>query len=491
MKSIMIEINGPVTGEKFVFVFVGEEGDIFTFNHWSQIADRAHKLRISRKSVQQFLRNAAIHPPYTIYENVLMLPVGSSVLIDPASGSIQWRNNFKFLDRDSRQDSVSTVNEFETRMVNAFAPIVNQSRPVYVMQSAGKDSAAMLLGLRKSGAENVTCLTYEANYRDRESGPAKKIAESLGFKHIVVEPDYKAEYEALNRFSGQSYGITGDFALLPYVRVNDSIIPNSSVLVDGLGNDMYMGYVSPSIERRLMKCSMPRLKAFEPTTFFRDNRLSYAQFSLFLEPYERVFPGTRLSIPEIRELTGHNYVDNNVEYFRHLYKTLDKDDFRVAVRARLCDSSQFQMKGELASDAFGNSIYFPFSNPDLVDYYFNLPLQERYDKANRLNKALLRKYIGERISVDEYFITKSGFRYDICQFVRENSSDIEELIVGCDAFVSSFSEKWIKSALNYVDNYAIASKIYVAVVLSSWIKAHPYPYSDTHVADSFDWYGLG
>jgi 7-cyano-7-deazaguanine synthase in queuosine biosynthesis len=59
------------------------------------------------------------------------------------------------------------------------------------MQSAGKDSAAMLLGLHEQGIKNVYCVTYEANFRDTVSDATKKIADSLGFKHTILYPDYE------------------------------------------------------------------------------------------------------------------------------------------------------------------------------------------------------------------------------------------------------------------------------------------------------------
>jgi hypothetical protein len=59
------------------------------------------------------------------------------------------------------------------------------------MQSAGKDSAAMLLGLHEQGIKNVHCVTYEANFRDTVSDATKKIADSLGFKHTILYPDYE------------------------------------------------------------------------------------------------------------------------------------------------------------------------------------------------------------------------------------------------------------------------------------------------------------
>src|SRR5690606_38859113 len=104
-----------------------------------------------------------------------------------------------------------------------------------VMQSAGKDSAAMLLGLKAAGINHAKCITYEASFRDMESAPARRIAESLGFEHQTVEPDYKKEFKLLKQYQMGAYGITGDFALIPYLAVNAMLEGNDATIIDGLG----------------------------------------------------------------------------------------------------------------------------------------------------------------------------------------------------------------------------------------------------------------
>jgi len=45
-------IEGPKTGEKFVFVFIDIEGEeVYAFNHWRQIESRSAKLKISKTSI--------------------------------------------------------------------------------------------------------------------------------------------------------------------------------------------------------------------------------------------------------------------------------------------------------------------------------------------------------------------------------------------------------------------------------------------------------
>lgn len=482
----MYSVHGPQTGEKFVFVFFSNNGDVEVFNRWSELIKFEKELKVSRKSISMFLRNGLIYPPYTIYSNVIMLPVGSSIEVDIKNGIYKWHNNFNYLDKHSREDSEPDSSHLLSLMSDSFKHLALEERKIYVMQSAGKDSAAMLLGLKEAGV-NASCITYEANYRDKESGPAKKIAESLGFSHQTLEADYEKEFELLMKYQKNAFGITGDFSLLPYIAANGTLIDEDSIVIDGLGNDMYMGYVSPKLERILMKLSLPSLKKFEPSIDFKDERFSYAKSCFFLHPYERLFPGTRLSTPEIESFLGTAYTDENASYFDELYKNLDKDDFRVQVRARLCDSTQFQMKGELSCDAFGNEIYFPFSNEKLVDYYFNLPIQSRYDKPNVQNKTLLRKMIGELISEDEFFKTKSGFRYNMPEFISVNFSNIVQEIISCKLYDATIVENWLNKFSTNLSNYVVASKIYILLVMASWYNSHNFDLVDEHIADKFDW----
>jgi hypothetical protein len=96
-----MEYKGPLTCEKFVFLLFKNDGEVIEFNHWSEISNYKEQLKISKQSIQFFLRNSCIFPPYTIYLNVLMLPTGSPVEIDVENDIYKWANNFRFLDEHS------------------------------------------------------------------------------------------------------------------------------------------------------------------------------------------------------------------------------------------------------------------------------------------------------------------------------------------------------------------------------------------------------
>jgi len=313
------------------------------------------------------------------------------------------------------------------------------------------------------------------------------MANGLGFNHQTIEPDFKLEYELFKSYQLKTLGITGDFALIPYIHANSKYIKEGSIVIDGLGNDMYMGYVSPKIERILMLLSMPKLKHFEPFLCINNEYISYLLSSVFLHPYERLFPGSKLSAPEISKITGNKYKDRHNQYFDDLYKTLDKDDFRVAVRSRLCDNTMFQMKGELSSSAYNNEIFFPFTDPELVDYYFNLPMEFRYNKKEGINKVLLRKLIGEKIEIDDFFKVKSGFRYDMPSFISTNFPEIKNDILNCKLFNSNEIESWLYSVEKVKNNYVVSCKIYIVTTLATWFNANEFEITSDHIVDKITW----
>ena len=485
----MYKFIGPVTGEKFVFLFFRENGEIIEFNHWSQIINYKDELKVSSKSVQFFLRNSCIFPPYTIYANVIMLPIGSSVEVDIEQNIYNWTNDFKFLDECSRQNSLPSTKTLKTLIGDAFTDLKEKSNKVYMMQSAGKDSTAMLLGLQEVGFTDVHCVTYEASFRDSESDAAKKIAESLGFEHTILYPDYQKEFDALLKYQENALNITGDFSMMPYIAANYSVFEKNSIVIDGLGNDLYMGYVSNKLERRIMKYSMPSLKRFEPSKFTSNEVINYGLSCLFMEPYERLVPGTKLSSSEIENFTGNSFVDEHKGYYRSKYKELDRDDFRAAIRARSCDSTMFQMKAELTTNGFGNQVYFPFSNKNLVDYYFNLPQSERYDKPNGVNKKLLRDMLNEFVEIDDFFKVKSGFRYNMQEFISKNKAKLQEEMLNCDLLDNAYIKKWFEKHLNCKRiNYTSACKAYVLLIFATWRNRNILPVVDEHIADKFNWY---
>ncbi len=483
-----MQFFGPITGEKFVFLLIRGD-DIIEFNHWSQIKEYETELKISKSSIQIFLRNGCIYPPYTIYSNVLMLPIGTKLTIDIINNFYKWENDFCFFDQHSKQDSEPSTSKLKSLIANSFACLKKEIKPIYMMQSAGKDSTAMLLGLHEQGIQNVHCVTYEANFRDTESDAAKKIAESLGFEHTILYPNYEAEFDAFLEYQENSVNITGDFSMLPYIAANKSFFESDSLVIDGLGNDLYMGYVSNKLERSIMKCSLGNFNYLEPSKFTSNEVINYAISSIFMKPYERLFPGTRLSTNEIENFTHNKFIDYDALYFSKQYRNLDKDDFRAAIRARFCDSSMFQMKAELTTNSFGNEVYFPFSNKELVDYYFNLPLEDRYDKANRCNKKLLRSMLNEYVEVDDFFKVKSGFRYNMPEFITINREKIKNEIIECDLLDKVYSRRFFAIHLDAQKvNYTSACKIYILLVFASWRNRNKLAVLDGHIADKIDWY---
>ncbi|AAZ26171.1 asparagine synthase-related protein [Colwellia psychrerythraea] len=484
-----MEFYGPITGEKFAFLLFRDNGEVIEFNHWSQVKEYKSELKISKSSIQIFLRNGCVYPPYTIYSNVLMLPIGTKLTIDIKNDIFKWENNFCFLDRHSKQDSKPSTSKLKTLIANSFAHLKKEVKPIYMMQSAGKDSTAMLLGLHEQGIQNVHCVTYEANFRDTESDAAKKIAESLGFEHTILFPNYEAEFDALLEYQENAVSITGDFSMLPYIAANKSVFKSDSLVIDGLGNDLYMGYVSNKLERSIMKCSLGNFSYLEPSKFTSNEVINYAISSIFMKPYERLFPGTRLSSSEIENFTDNKFIDDDAIYFSKQYNNLDKDDFRAAIRARFCDSTMFQMKAELTTNSFGNEVYFPFSNKELVDYYFNLPIEERYDKANSCNKTLLRSMLNEYVEVDDFFKVKSGFRYNMPEFITINKEKIKKEIIECDLLEQDYSNRFFAKHLDVQKvNYTSACKAYILLVFASWRNRNKLAVVDGHVADKFDWY---
>lgn len=485
----MHKFIGPVTGEKFVFLLFKNDGEVIEFNHWDEIIAQKEQLKVSQQSIQFFLRNSCVFPPYTIYSNVLMLPIGSSVEIDVENDIYKWTNDFHFLDEHSTQSSVPSTKKLKSLIGQAFTHLNDENRNLYMMQSAGKDSTAMLLGLHEQGIKNVHCVTYEASFRDTESDAAKKIAESLGFKHTILYPDYKKEFDALLEYQENALNITGDFSMMPYVAANKSVFEKGSIVIDGLGNDLYMGYVSNKLERRIMKCSLAAFNYMEPSKFTSSEVINYGLSSLFMQPYERLIPGTKLSSSEIESFTGNDFKDKHAPYFYQKYEELDQDDFRAAIRARFCDSTMFQMKAELTTNSFGNEVYFPFSHNELVNYYFNLPLDERYDKPNGVNKKLLRDMLNEYVDVDDFFKVKSGFRYNMQEFIAQNKARIKEEILSCDLLDENYSLKWFKKHLDCNSiNYTSACKAYVLLVFASWRNRNQHLVVQEHIADRFDWY---
>ena len=89
------------------------------------------------------------------------------------------------------------------------------------------------------------------------------------------------------------------------------------------------------------------------------------------------------------------------------------------------------MKARVSGECFDVRAVFPYSDPELSDYYFNLPEPDRFDRATLTNKILLRRMLREKLDYDDELLGKRVFEFDGVGFLSDHRALVEREIFDC------------------------------------------------------------
>jgi asparagine synthetase B (glutamine-hydrolysing) len=345
------------------------------------------------------------------------------------------------------------------------------------MQSAGKDSTGMLLAIAAAGrGGDVRAATYDAGLREQEAVPAAELSRRFGIRHRAVQADPRAELDLWLRFAERAPAICADVALFAYLRVLAHEDVDGGVVLDGLGNDAYMGYVEPRRDALLGSVALARhLPAVwgraEPPGF--GARVAYLWKTAQMYPAERCLAGSRLAPSTVRRLVPVETAF--ADYFArldHAHRALSPLDFRSYVRGRIFDGAMTMPKGRLAAGSRGARAVYPYCDADLIEYCFHLPPADRYDRHRRRNKVALRRLLSSEVGDAPYLRQKGSFRFDVVRFVAANEHAIRnELAAGAPFFREL--DRWADFLLRRKASYVHAYELLTLFMLASWLVRRP------------------
>ncbi len=371
--------------------------------------------------------------------NVYSLTFGDTLTIrTPLDGAPVVTNEYAFpyLSALSRNDSVPSTDTLFHLLCEAVDEHLGSASGSVLMLSSGKDSTSILLALAELGRKNVRALTYVAGTANDEDDYAEPLAKRFGIPHMTVRLDNDPKYikSALIHYFENTPFPGLDKTQIPYVLSLDAGGISSEVVLDGSGNDLYMGHVlgnydriklSYNVSRFVPNSSINLLSHVSPLTYFFKTRSETCFPGYYLKPSTiELLLGTR-------DLTQGYWAESDRKN-----KELDMFDFRIAIRVRHYDTNQVILKACTAAAALGVAIEFPWSNEKIADYYFNLPEPDRFDRNGCVNKILLRRMLRERLQYPDATIGKRFFEFQLAPFMAAHRKFVIDEIFACDLWQS-------------------------------------------------------
>lgn len=432
-----IVLEADLAAEKPIYLFLSEKKDLLLYSD-SIVELLNHPklprpLQVSREGVSFLLQSGVIPPPKTIYENIYILGITHRVEISIHNNEL----NIRFIDRfsffnENRKKSRELIPD-EDFILDLLAGAVSQrfvvDQPAYFFHSAGKDSNMIALALAKAGWQRkILSVTYKSDKGDDESTYVKKISDYLGFKHEVLSiPDKfgKEIYNSIKDFFYETPLLSLDNATLAYSVMGRQFDFSNSNIIDGTGNDVYLGYIPTKTEFYRQK-RFNMLKKFKSITeyLYSENRLR----------------GLTKTRSEWAGIKGFSYRDSREIYSKSrkifpYWLSLDQDlstydylDLRSYVRGSIIDPEIYARKIRNFADTNNANLIFPWMNQKVAQYFAVMPEQYLFDRSQLKNKLILRKILKERLHLDSDAIGKMGFNFNYWSVLESLQKHVEDEI---------------------------------------------------------------
>lgn len=271
----------------------------------------------------------------------------------------------------------------------------HDKKPLLLL-SDGKDSLLLAIAFNELGISCNT-LTFlrndDTNMKNYIIEVCKKLNHSPKFftvDEIVKSIDtdiFKESFsEMTHPIMDQGY-IFFLFGLKLYFDKTNQI-PKEYVVYDGTGNDEYMGHMPTLSQLRSFNFSRYRLYKVLPTLFksFKWYVRSESESHGLLSTLSCFFP-----------LSDAYNLDS---YFSSISKSINTKeflDFRAFSRGNFLDKMCMMGKTVVATKYLSTKVKFPWTDCELSEYCFNIPLDQKVDFKNLKNKLPLRDLLMEKL----------------------------------------------------------------------------------------------
>ncbi len=461
-------ISGDQTGSPVVFVYCDGEylfADTDPAALFDYVVAEKLPLDVSAEAISHFLTAGLVPIPMSIFQQVFTLGIGDTLRATAAGG--EWlcthELDFPYFEERSTGRSRPDAGMLKSLLVQSVErQLAGESDPV-LMLSSGKDSTALAVALSELGRADVNALTFVSETQVDEGEYAAELCRRLGLSHrrISVPRDKPLPSDLFDRLFQTAPLPCADDCQLPYLYAMSEAEGAGSIM-DGSGNDVYVGHVPSRNDRRrqLLRVRNRRLahvlESAVPSCTRRAQLLRNSAEIIFVlgllhhREVERFYPG---------------FVETDPFWCSAVapFQQRSVFDFRAVIRGRHYDQMSVALKAVTAAGTIGAGVAFPWCDDAVADFYFNLPQERRFDSRRFVNKLLVREMLRDAVDYPDAEIGKRYFLFDRFAFFLANAERVRGEILACPLWDSAASE-----ALLDVLYTRLPHNERVGVALNSW-----------------------
>ena len=373
--------------------------------------------QIDRDALATLIYSGMICPPVTIFKDYLAIGLGGVLKTDGASPIYDEATDIfdGVPPADTEFDTIELLAEAIERKG------LDESR-CRLLLSEGKDSTAIAIAFAELGAK-INCVTF-AN-ADTNVGFIESIAKRFGHQLDVIRYSRLKYSEDSLRPLAKVLEPNLDQAFLSYLLLPTQDF-RDCVLIDGMGNDLYMGHLPSAAQAKATRVSsvmsrmLPgRLREYLKPRTFPNSQSAGVPFRSFSE-CQGLYHGFCQRLVE-RSTGGSVRMPTQLD---RTWRTLGFQKARALTRGRYLDTYSFAGKSIALAEMASARVYFPWMDRQIALRFAGLPDHVKFEWPSN-NKLMLRRSIEKRI---EYRQPKVGFLAPTREIFAENMPLLERAI---------------------------------------------------------------
>ncbi|HCM1362427.1 TPA: hypothetical protein N2903_001671 [Vibrio parahaemolyticus] len=305
-------------------------------------------------------------------------------------------NNYRFRQASLNYTGNSDPSKMMEKMISCLERMLDDEKEPIILLSDGKDSMSLALALSKM---NIKCRTL--TLLRNEDYDLKCFIEGKS-KQMGHEPYFVEVNDIIDSFEDDLFMKSCSFMDNPVLDQGmifflfglnlffkqSKLDPKSCQFIDGLGNDEHLGYLPSKSQLKSYKLSQLGLWKFNK---YLPNFVNW----YIRSPAESQGDLSALSC----FFDFKNAYDLNLFFSKIKVKSdVEYIDFRAFSRGAYHDHQCMIGKTKAASSAHGADIVYPWTDSEISEYCFNLPLNVKFNFDKLKNKIILRDLLDTELS---------------------------------------------------------------------------------------------
>jgi asparagine synthase (glutamine-hydrolysing) len=361
----------------------------------------------------------------TIYENVFEFEPGQNFILNLENRDTK---SWKYWDlsevpehREASDEDI--LDEFEYLIEDSVRLRFRSDREVGITLSGGIDSSIVALAAKRNRIENITAFTtkYDNHKEYDETYFAKKVAEKLDIRHLLIEPESFDLRDNEQKLTWHQELLYVSFSMLANWSIVRSIKESGTIVyLTGQGGDeLFLGYeryYAAYFKHILKRSPIKALREFACAS--NNSKLS----PLSLMSYLVYFGTNNIRNKYYKKIARDNYSEKLLNSLKDPVPNVISSNLRNLQDAEVCGQQLRRLLryDDRISSAFGLESRPVFLDFRLVEFAYSLGYSHKINKG--WTKYLLRRYL------DRHGLPEIAWRKHKLGFAAPTGAWTDELV---------------------------------------------------------------